>query len=178
MKILLILVVLTAGFIFTPSSADAMCYYNRNVDCEFNVRWRPAAVFDTDSLWRVVKGDRKCSVDNDGKIDLIRFVVDQNGCFDNCVINGVINVPDPGGGMQFDVPIFPKCSSNAKIEDHGWASLYLSSDYKPELGCGCGNWIEGDIKGACPDIGKAQEALNNDGFECLIFDDAGKKIFP
>lgn len=178
MKILSILALLAALISFLPSSADAMCYYNRDADCTFNVRWRPSGIFSPDQLWTVVKGDRKCSVDDDGKIDLVRFIAN-NSCFDDCVINAVINAPDPGS-QNFDVTIFPKCTSNAHIEDHGWASLYTASEYKHELGCGCGNWVylQDNIKGACIDIGKAQIAVNNDGFECLIYDDAGHEIYP
>lgn len=180
MKTLLFISLVVAGFIFTPSSSEAMCYYNRNVDCLYNVRWRPHAFFASDKLWQVKKGERMCDVDSDGKLDLTRFVAnDGQGCIDNCVINSIASVPEPGGGT-YGVTIFPKCTSNAKVEEHGWVSLYLSSDYDSSAGCGCGNWADFDqgIKGACIDIGKAEIAENNNGFECLIYNDDGKKVYP
>lgn len=180
MKLLSLFLLLMAGVLFAPSSSEAMCYYNkRDAACTYNVRWRPSGIFSPDQLWTVVEGDRKCSVDNDGKINLVRFVSTDGKCFDDCVINSIINAPDPGNS-NYDVTIFPKCFSNAHIEDHGWVELYTTSEYSHELGCGCGNWVDlqDNIKGACPDIGAAQDANNNDGFECRIYNDDGHEIYP
>jgi len=117
-----------------------MCYYNRDVDCpddlgmngtsSFQVRWRPAAIFADDQIWTVQKGEKKCSPGDSGKVETTRITGDPN--------TGVMaNVPNVSV-TKYDVNIFPKCYSNAHIEEHGWASLYTYSEYDSEAGCGCG----------------------------------------
>jgi hypothetical protein len=165
---LLLLLIGGVGVLFAPSSANGMCYYNRNSDCEYIVRWRPSAIFAGDQKWKVAKGDRKCSADNDGKINLNRGVVARTE-----VGLSIVFLPGPSGSPK----IFPECTSNAEIEDHGWASLYTTSEYDSEAGCGCG-LAGADFENACESDEKTLDQPNNHGFECLILNDDGKKIYP
>jgi len=168
MKLLSLLLLLIGGFLFVPSTSDAMCYYNRDSDCEFIVRWRPSAIFAGDQKWKVAKGDRKCSVDNSGKINLNRGVTAMTE-----VGLSIVYEPGPSGTPK----IFPKCTSNAHIEDHGWASLYLTSDSKTPDECGCG-LAGANFSDACETDEQALDEAINDELECRIYDDAGHEIYP
>jgi len=165
MKILTILLLIAAVYTLLPSSADAMCYYNRNSDCVYMVRWRPAAIFAGDKLWTVEKGERKCDVDSDGKLDLTRSIrVELSPEF----------LPMAGN----EVTVFPDCTGNAKVEEHGWVSLYIKDGYSSdECGCGLASSALPDGKDFCT-IDNIKDQHNNDKVECLIYDDAGHKIYP
>lgn len=170
MKILSILLIIVALFPFLPSSADAMCYYNRDSDCVYMVRWRPAAIFVSDKLWTVEKGDRKCDVDSDGKLDLTRSIRD---------VLSVLFLPMAGN----EVTVFPDCTGNRKVEEHGWVSLFIKDGYNSD-DCGCGlassSLPDGDdvCTTATGQPNTITDQANNDKVECLIFDDDGKKIYP